>query len=90
METNIISVKYEDDIYKKTFKGREYSYYTIIPLNIGDIVKAPTAHGVSNALVTNINVPEEKIISFKDKLKTIVIKLDREIFLSQDKLDTAV
>lgn len=90
MKTNIIGVKYEDNIHKKTFGGREYSYFTVIPLQIGDIVKAPTINGVSNALVTSIDIPEEKIISFKDKLKTIVIKLDREIFLSQNKLDTAV
>ncbi len=90
MKTNIIGVKYEDNIYKKTFVGREYSYFTVIPLQVGDIVKAPTVNGISNALVTSIDVPEERIISYKDKLKTIVIKLDKETFLNENRLDTAV
>ena len=28
MNTNIISIKYEDDFCPRTFNGREYSYYT--------------------------------------------------------------
>jgi len=89
MKTNIVGVKYEDKIFKKTFQGREYSYFTSIPLKVGDIVKAPTVFGISNALVTSINIPEEKVSSFKDKLKTIVIKLNKEVFL-QDDLEDAV
>ena len=44
METNIVCVKYEDEIFKKTFKGREYSYFTAIPLEVGDIVKLKKPH----------------------------------------------
>ena len=82
METNIVGVKYEDAFYKKTFGGREYTYLTIIPLSKGDIVKAPTKNGVSNALVTSINIPEEQIESIKDVLKTIAIKMNKENFLN--------
>ena len=64
MKTNIISVKYEDKYMPKTFSGKAYSYYTTINVNVGDIVKAPTLYGVSNALVTSINVPEEKVSLF--------------------------
>ncbi len=90
MNTNIVGVKYEDNIYKKTFQGREYTYFSAVPLQVGDIVKAPTVYGVSNALVTSINVPEDKILSFKDKVKTITIKLNKELFLKQETLETAV
>lgn len=90
MNTNIVGVKYEDEIYKKTFKGREYTYFTIIPLQVGDIVKAPTAYGISNALVTTINVPEERIESFKNKVKTITIKMNKELFLKEQLLENAV
>lgn len=45
METNIVGVKFEDNIYRKTFAGREYSYYTTLPLNIGDLIEAPTKYG---------------------------------------------
>ena len=90
MDTNIVGVKYEDDIYKKTFKGREYTYFTAIPLQVGDIVKAPTVYGISNALVTTINVPEERIESFKNKVKTITIKMNKELFLKEQTLETAV
>ena len=89
MKTNIISVKYEDKYMPKTFSGKAYSYYTTINVNVGDIVKAPTLYGVSNALVTSINVPEEKVSLFKDKLKTIAIKLDKAMFL-QNELEDAV
>lgn len=89
MKTNIISVKYEDKYMPKTFSGKAYSYYTNINVNVGDIVIAPTLYGVSNALVTNVNVPEEKISLFKDKLKTIAIKIDKTAFL-QDDLENAV
>ena len=85
MDTNIVGVKYEDDIYKKTFKGREYTYFTAIPLQVGDIVKAPTVYGISNALVTTINVPEERIESFKNEVKTITIKMNKEMFLKEVK-----
>ncbi len=81
MKTNIVCVKYEDSIYKKTFSGREYSYYTIVPLKKGDIVIAPTKNGISNALVTSVDVPKEKIESIKDVLKTITIKMNKELFL---------
>lgn len=45
METNIVSVKYEDRYTPKTFSGRAYSYITTIPLEVGDLVVAPTSYG---------------------------------------------
>ena len=90
METNIIGVKYEDIYYPKTFTGKEYKYFTSIPLNIGDIVEAPTKFGTSIARVSSINIPNEKIESFKDALKTITIKLDKDLFISSKVLKPAI
>lgn len=84
MKTNIVTVKYEDDIYIKTFSGPEYTYYTTIPLSVGNIVKAPTKFGVSNALVTKVNIPEEKIETFKKTVKTITIKMNKKTFLQPE------
>ncbi len=90
METNIVGVKFEDNIYRKTFAGREYSYYTTLPLNIGDLVEAPTKYGTNVALVTSINVPEEKIANIKDLVKTINVKLDKKSFINSNILEPAV
>ena len=45
MNTNIISVKYEDRFMPKTFNGKAYSYITQVNVEIGDLVIAPTAYG---------------------------------------------
>lgn len=90
MQTNIIGVKYEDNYYPKTFGGKEYTYYTDINVHIGDIVEAPTRYGTTVALVTSIDIPEEKIADFKDSIKTIEIKLDKDVFLKDSILQPAV
>ena len=43
MNTKIVTVKYADDIYKKVFSGRSYSYYTIIELKVGDLKELKTS-----------------------------------------------
>ena len=45
MATNIVSVKYEDNFEPKVFGGKQYCYYSALPLQIGDLVVAPTASG---------------------------------------------
>ncbi len=81
MNTNIVSVKYEDEYAPKTFNGKSYSYYTNIDVNIGDLVIAPTAHGEKVAIVTEINIPEHKIEMIKPYLKTIETLINKEIYL---------
>lgn len=90
MQTNIVGVKYEDEHYPKTFSGREYSYYTTISLNIGDIVEAPTKYGTSIAMVSSVDIPEEKILHFKNDIKTITIRLNKKTFLDENILEPAV
>lgn len=81
METNIVTVKYEDDYSPKTFVGKAYSYYTAIKLEVGDLVIAPTKYGDKIARVSEINIPEYKVESFKASLKLITDKIDRNTYL---------
>lgn len=81
METNIISVKYEDKYMPKTFSGKAYSYYTAIDVEVGDLVIAPTASGDKIARVSEINVPEYKIENIKPYLKLITDKIDKNKYL---------
>lgn len=85
METNYISVKYEDNYVSKTFGGKPYNYYTELDLKVGDIVIAPTVSGEKIARVSEINVPEEKIESIKPYLKTINQRVDKDKFLEADR-----
>lgn len=86
METNIISVKYEDNYIPKTFSGKAYSYYTAIPLVVGDLVIAPTQNGDKIARVSEINIPEYKVEFFKSSLKLITNKIDREKYLQSNEI----
>lgn len=81
MSKNIIGVKYESKYQNGVFDGKLYSYYTDLDVKIGDIVEAPTMNSMQIARVSRVNIPEDEIASFKDKLKTITRKIDREIYL---------
>ena len=89
MRTNLISVKYEDDIVPKTFKGKAYTYYTNVFVKVGDLVIAPTAFGDKIARVSEINIQEEKIKDeIKPYLKTIIGKIDKEKYIETSKVLT--
>jgi len=90
METNIISVKYEDDYKPKTFSGKAYSYYTNKKVEVGDLVIAPTTYGNKIARVSEINIPEYKIEMIKPYLKTITQTIDKDIYLQTDKVQEKV
>lgn len=47
---------------------REYTYLSQIPIEIGDLVELPSG-GIG--VVTEVNVPEEEVESYKDKIKEI-------------------
>lgn len=81
METNIIKVKYEDDLCPRTFNGKEYSYYTNKSLSIGDLVIAPTKFGTKIAKVVEINISENEIKNIKPYMKTISRKIDRNRYI---------
>lgn len=86
METNIISVKYEDKYMPKTFSGKAYSYYTAIEIEVGDLVVAPTSNGDKIARVSEINIPEFKVEQIKPYLKLITDKIDKEKYLQTDEV----
>lgn len=54
--------------------GREYAFYTDIIVKPGDTVEV----GKAQAVVTKVNVPEESILPFRDKLKKIDRKVEDE------------
>lgn len=81
METNIISVKYEDNITPRTFGGKSYTYYSKIKVKVGDLVIAPTCCGDKIARVSKINIPENTIKDIKPYLKTIRQIIDKEKYL---------
>lgn len=62
--------------------GREYTYRAEIPLMVGDLVELPHARPAmedipySQGVVTQINVPESEIETFKDRIKTIIGKVE--------------
>lgn len=84
METNIISVKYEDKYMPKTFGGKAYSYLTAVNVEIGDLVVAPTANGDKIARVSEINIPESKVEQIKPYLKLIKDKINKNKYLYKD------
>lgn len=84
MKTNFISVKYEDNYMPKTFSGKQYSYYSDIDVNVGDLVIVPTAYGTKIAIVSEINIPEQKIESIKPYLKIIIQKIDKNKYLQDE------
>lgn len=72
METNVIKLKFIKD---GKPAGREYTYYTNTVVEVGDTVEVDGKQGVSQGVVTQINVPESEIEPFKDKAKTIIGKV---------------
>lgn len=83
-EIKIVGVKYEDRFEKRTFTGKEYSYYSNIEdIEVGDIVEVPTRYGKSIAMVTRINIEKKEIEKIKDFMKVIETRLDKEKFFSE-------
>lgn len=48
--------------------GREYTYKSTFPVRVGQEVLLPSG---GNGIVTEIDVPEEDVERFKDKIKEI-------------------
>lgn len=86
METNIISVKYEDIYMPKTFAGKAYSYYSAVKVEVGDLVVAPTAFGDKIARVSEINIPEYKVEHIKAYLKLITDKIDTDKYIYENEV----
>ena len=72
-ETNVIKLKY---LRAGQPSGREYTFYTPAPVEVGDIVDIAVVSpdNTSQGMVTAVNVPLEEIEAFKDRAKTIIGK----------------
>ncbi len=69
---NIVKVRYcLDSDEHGELSPREYTYYSVDPLQVGDHITVPVRNTTSKAVVTAVDVPESEIAAFKDKLKTI-------------------
>lgn len=60
--------------------GRAYTYISDIPVEVGDMVQL-NEKGIG--IVTEINVPEAEVESFKDKLKSIVGKVEVAVEITE-------
>lgn len=76
-KTNVIKLKY---LRAGQPSGREYTFYTPAPVEVGDIVDIAVVSpdNTSQGMVTAVNVPLEEIEAFKDRAKTIIGKAHRE------------
>jgi len=66
----IVKVQYWSDA-KGEAAGREYSFFTVDPLDVGEFVQVPTAYGATKARVSAVNIPDAEIAAFRDRVKTI-------------------
>lgn len=55
--------------------GREYTYRSEVKVAIGDIVQINAS---TRGMVTEIDVPEETVKGFADKVKTIIGKVEEK------------
>ncbi|MDO5540569.1 MAG: hypothetical protein Q4F83_10955 [Eubacteriales bacterium] len=49
--------------------GKEYTYYSLVAVTPGDAVQINSS---AKGIVTEVDVPEEEIAAYRDKVKTIV------------------
>lgn len=74
--TNLIKVRFLRDGQPS---GREYTYISKSAVEVGDTVQireAEDGKDTPKGIVTAINVPESEVESFKDRLKSIVGKIE--------------
>ena len=57
------------------YTPREYSYFSAIPLEVGDEVIVPVRDKTGAARVSAVGVPEDDIAAFADKVKTITERI---------------
>lgn len=67
-------------------RGMHYTYYAEDDnLQVGDEITIETKMGKSEAQVTQINVPDSEVITFKDYIKTIPKRNQLELEIEEDK-----
>jgi hypothetical protein len=58
---NIVSVQFENKKDPQGFTGREYTYFSNVELNEGDVIYAPTKSGEGLVRVCRVNVADSEI-----------------------------
>ena len=61
-------------------QGRAYTYMTDIEVKVGDLVQLNER---GQGIVIETNVPESEVESFRDKLKTIIGKVEPQGLLAE-------
>lgn len=82
---SIVSVQFQNKQNPEIFSGREYSYFTAIPLKAGDVVAVPTKNGEGKAKVVKIGIKESELSCDLNILKTIKALADTELPVEEDK-----
>ncbi len=73
----LVSVKYKNDSQK--YAGKTYTYFCDLPVEVGDIVMAPTSRGEREAMVAELDIPENSIDkAILPKLKVITTLVEKE------------
>lgn len=71
LKNNVVTVQYKDR-HGEGYGGHEYSYYAGTPLEVGQVVKCPTKHGETQAVVTQVGISEDALPeAWRGNLKTI-------------------
>jgi hypothetical protein len=70
--TNIIKLRF---LRNGQPHGREYAYLTPEEVMVGDIVEVDSQHGITKGIITQVDVPEDQIASFADRVKFIIGKV---------------
>lgn len=52
--------------------GKAYTFEADVPVKIGDKISV----GKAQAVVEVVNVPEEKVLGYKDKIKKVQVETD--------------
>jgi hypothetical protein len=73
---NIVKVRYITGEFNsitdtRNVNPREYTYFSEEPLQVGQVINVPAKDHMMKAIVSAIDVPEDEIAAFKDKVKTI-------------------
>ena len=77
MDNKIVKVQFRNR-FTGEYSGAEYSYYAEEDLQVGDEVTVPTKFGDSGCKITQINVSEFEVITFKEYMKTIPKRVQKE------------
>ncbi|MDL2254419.1 hypothetical protein LJC49_10215 [Ruminococcaceae bacterium OttesenSCG-928-I18] len=74
---DIVKVQYRS---QKTmlYSAREYSYFSAIPLKVGDEIMVPVRDSMGAAVVSKVGVPEAEVADFADKMKIIAERIPAE------------